>query len=122
MSLLLLSLHLSALLSFLSYKTPYNLFLCHPNHHSFLNLPFFLPLPKVELFCVDQLIMVEIVTEDEFTHFNFQFPTNKVAGEASVSGTEAVFQILRQVHTIFHVVPICSTVTGEVRMPLRVYY
>ena len=46
---------------------------------------------------MDQLIMVEIVTEDEFTHFNFQFPTNKVAGEASVSGTEAVFQILRQV-------------------------
>jgi len=51
---------------------------------------------------VDQLIMVEIVTEDEFTHFNFQFPTNKVAGEASVSGTEAVFQILRQVCTFFH--------------------
>jgi hypothetical protein len=50
----------------------------------------------VELFCVDQLIMVEIVTEDEFTHFNFQFPTNKVAGDASVSGIEAVFQILRQ--------------------------
>ena len=51
---------------------------------------------QVELFCVDQLIMVEIVTEDEFVHFNFAFPTNKVAGEASVSGMEAVFQIVRQ--------------------------
>ena len=43
---------------------------------------------QVELFCVDQLIMVEIVTEDEFVHFNFAFPTNKVAGEASVSGSD----------------------------------
>jgi len=51
---------------------------------------------QVELFCVDQLIMVEIVTEDEFVHFNFAFPTNKVAGEDSVSGIEAVFQIVRQ--------------------------
>jgi hypothetical protein len=51
---------------------------------------------QVELFCVDQLIMVEIVTEEEFVHFNFAFPTNKVAGESSVSGIEAVFQIVRQ--------------------------
>ena len=40
--------------------------------------------------------MVEILTEEEFVHFNFAFPTNKVAGEASVSGVEAVFQIVRQ--------------------------
>ena len=52
---------------------------------------------QVELFCIDQLVMVEIITDDEFVHFNFAFPTNKVAGEASVSGTEAVFQIVRQI-------------------------
>mmetsp|Transcript_38532 Transcript_38532/g.52214 ORF Transcript_38532/g.52214 Transcript_38532/m.52214 type:complete len:942 (-) Transcript_38532:340-3165(-) len=51
---------------------------------------------QVELFCVDQLIMVEILTEDDLVNFNFFFPTNKVAGEGSVSGIEAVFQIVRQ--------------------------
>ena len=52
---------------------------------------------KVELFCVGQLVMVEIVTEDEFVHYKFQFPTNNVAGPQSVSGIEAAFQIVRQI-------------------------
>ena len=41
---------------------------------------------------MDQLVMVELATEDEQTHATFSFPTNRVAGPTSVSGIEAVFQ------------------------------
>jgi hypothetical protein len=34
---------------------------------------------QVELFCVDQLIMVEIRSHDEFVEFNLNFPTVKVS-------------------------------------------
>lgn len=34
---------------------------------------------QVELFCVDQLIMVEMNANDEFLDFNFNFPTVKVS-------------------------------------------
>jgi len=58
---------------------------------------------QVELFCVDHLIMVEIICNEESLIFDFVFPTTNVGNtgfgenmEMGITGTEAVLQIIRE--------------------------
>jgi len=55
---------------------------------------------QVELFCVDKLLMVEVTCNEEFLTFDLVFPTNEVgslAGEKTITGTEAALQIARAI-------------------------
>ncbi|GKY92446.1 hypothetical protein MPSEU_000215100 [Mayamaea pseudoterrestris] len=59
---------------------------------------------QVELFCVDHLIMVEIVCSEEALTFDFVFPTTNVGNvgfgdnvQLGITGTESVMQIVREI-------------------------
>ena len=100
----------ATILTLISLSLPLPLFLPHSlsfslsisySFHSLISPSLFLYLrEEVELFCIDHLVMVDIVALEEALIFDFQTVTTPGPG-GKVTGLEAVMQVLHIILTDF---------------------